>query len=405
MNIRPMLSSLSRHRASAVIIALEIALTFAVISNATAMIMHRVAWLELHSGLDDNHLVYINTDGSNRPDAGALYETILDALKRLPGVQSAASVNTVPFGPREGIAGFYLDEGQKHFGRVSDFYWGTPGYLKTLGVRLIAGRAFNFSDFQTFTTLPPSGGVLISQSLAKLLWPGLNPLGKSIWLGKHLHYQVIGVTAPLLRPDPNYAGIQDAYDTLFLPAAIGASETGNFVLRVDPAAHRDAVLHAAYVTITRIDPKLVIQRDNSGSITSLRRAYEQNTRIMIGLLGGVIAALMLVTGLGIMGLTGFWVQQRTRQIGVRRALGARRIDILRYFQTENFLLATAGIALGCAAAIGINVWLMAHYAVPRLPIVYLPIGATLLWLLGQLAVLGPALRASRVPPTTAMRTA
>jgi putative ABC transport system permease protein len=99
------------------------------------------------------------------------------------------------------------------------------------------------------------------------------------------------------------------------------------------------------------------------------------------------------------------VQQRTRQIGVRRALGARRVDILRYFQTENFLLATLGIALGCAAAIGINVWLMAHYAVPRLPIVYLPIGAVALWLLGQLAVLGPALRAARVPPTTAMRAA
>ena len=90
---------------------------------------------------------------------------------------------------------------------------------------------------------------------------------------------------------------------------------------------------------------------------------------------------------------------------MRRALGARRRDILRYFQTENFLLATAGIALGCAAAIGINVWLMAHYAVPRLPVMYLPLGALLLWGLGQLAVLGPALRAARVAPTVAMRSA
>ncbi|MDE1899219.1 MAG: FtsX-like permease family protein, partial [Xanthomonadaceae bacterium] len=134
-------------------------------------------------------------------------------------------------------------------------------------------------------------------------------------------------------------------------------------------------------------------------------AYFQNDRAMAGILAGVIAALLLTTAFGIAGLASFWVQQRTRQIGVRRALGARRIDILRYFQTENFLLATAGIALGCAAAIGINVWLMTHYAVPRLPIVYLPIGAVALWLLGQLAVLGPARRAARVPPTMAMRAA
>ena len=137
----------------------------------------------------------------------------------------------------------------------------------------------------------------------------------------------------------------------------------------------------------------------------MRQRYFRDDRSMAWLLVSTILALLGVTAIGIVGLASFWVQQRTRQIGVRRALGARRIDILRYFQTENFLLATAGIVLGCAAAIGINVWLMAHYAVPRLPIVYLPIGAVALWTLGQLAVLGPALRAARVAPTLAMRAA
>ena len=404
MSIRPMVSALTRHRASVVILVLEIALTFAVVSNAFALIMQRVARLQLHTGLDDSHLVYVNTEGTERPDAGAIYATILDALQRIPGVQSAASVNTVPFGPREGTAGFYLDSAERHFGRVADFYYGAPGYLHVMGVRLIAGREFDPSAYRNFKTMPASGGIIISQKLATLLWPGQNALGRSIWVGEENHYQVIGIAASVLRPDPGYAGIEDAYDSLFLPAQLGAPQTGSYILRTDPA-RRQAVLRAAYAAVQRIDPKLVVDRDSSGSITDLRRAFEKNNRIMIGLLGGVIAALMLVTGLGIMGLTGFWVQQRTRQIGVRRALGARRIDILRYFQTENFLLATAGIALGCAAAIGINVWLMAHYAVPRLPIIYLPIGAVVLWALGQLAVLGPALRASRVPPTVAMRAA
>ncbi len=124
---------------------------------------------------------------------------------------------------------------------------------------------------------------------------------------------------------------------------------------------------------------------------------------MTGTLVGVIAALLIVTALGIAGLASFWVGQRRRTIGVRRALGATRGDILRYFQTENFLLAGVGIVIGMALAYGINLFLMMHYELPRLPGVYLPIGALSLWTIGQLAVLGPARRASHVPPVVATR--
>jgi putative ABC transport system permease protein len=125
---------------------------------------------------------------------------------------------------------------------------------------------------------------------------------------------------------------------------------------------------------------------------------------MMWLLVAVCIALLVVTALGIVGLASFWVQQRTKQIGVRRALGATRGQILRYFQTENFLLATLGIVIGMMLAYGINQLLMGKYELPRLPAVYLPIGAVVLWLLGQLAVFGPARRASAVPPAVATRT-
>jgi putative ABC transport system permease protein len=118
----------------------------------------------------------------------------------------------------------------------------------------------------------------------------------------------------------------------------------------------------------------------------------------------VIVALLLVTGLGIVGLASFWVAQRRRTIGVRRALGATRADILHYFQTENLLLATIGIVLGMLLAYGINLLLMRHYELPRMPWMYFPVGAIALWLIGQIAVLGPALRASHVPPVVATRT-
>lgn len=99
----------------------------------------------------------------------------------------------------------------------------------------------------------------------------------------------------------------------------------------------------------------------------------------------------------------FWVAQRRRQSGIRRAIGATRRDILRYFQIENFLIVTFGIGLGMVLAYGLNLLLMAHYELPRLPPYYLPIGALVLWGLGQLAVLGPALRAAAVPPVVATR--
>jgi putative ABC transport system permease protein len=117
----------------------------------------------------------------------------------------------------------------------------------------------------------------------------------------------------------------------------------------------------------------------------------------------VCLALLVVTAFGIVGLASFWVQQRTRMIGVRRALGASRGQILRYFQTENFLLTSIGIGIGMVAAYAINHWLMAQYQLPRLPWVYLPAGAVALWLLGQLAVLGPARRAAALPPVVVMR--
>jgi putative ABC transport system permease protein len=138
-------------------------------------------------------------------------------------------------------------------------------------------------------------------------------------------------------------------------------------------------------------------------VSDLRTTYFESDRIMINLLLGVIVTLLGVTALGIVGLASFWVQQRRRQIGIRRAIGATRGDILRYFQTENFLIVSGGIVLGMALAFGLNLLLMQHYELPRLPLRYLPIGAVVLWGLGQLAVLGPALRAAAVPPVVATR--
>jgi putative ABC transport system permease protein len=139
-------------------------------------------------------------------------------------------------------------------------------------------------------------------------------------------------------------------------------------------------------------------------VSDLRDHYFDSDRAMIKILLGVILALMLVTALGIVGLASFWVQQRLKQIGIRRAVGATRADILRYFHAENFLIVTMGIIMGIVLAYALNLTMMRVYEVTLLPPGYLGTGALVLWLLGQLAVLGPALRAAAVPPVVATRT-
>ena len=161
------------------------------------------------------------------------------------------------------------------------------------------------------------------------------------------------------------------------------------------------LLRAAIAKLKQVDPNGVVTEHDT--YDEVRADFFQSERAMAGTLVGVCLALLVVTALGIGGLASFWVGQRRKQIGVRRALGATRADILHYFQTENFLIVTFGVALGMVLAYGLSLLLMQHYELPRLPLFYLPVGAIALWLIGQCAVLGPALRAAAVPPVVATR--
>ncbi|HEX8787599.1 MAG TPA: FtsX-like permease family protein, partial [Telluria sp.] len=117
----------------------------------------------------------------------------------------------------------------------------------------------------------------------------------------------------------------------------------------------------------------------------------------------VSAMLVLITCSGIVGMASLWVTQRRKQIGVRRALGARRIDILRYFILENFMITSAGVFGGVALGLALNQLLVSQLEMARLPAGYLVFGALGFWLLGVLAAYGPAWKAASISPATATR--
>lgn len=402
MQIKPILAALRKHRLATVLIALEIALACAVLCNACFLIAHRVAQMHVVSGVDESALATVQLTGFDTSQATDLNARVMAALRTVPGVQSVSLLASIPFGARSGRAGITTDAAEQHFGGVVDFYVGGPGSFRDLGLRLVAGRAPQADDYQPIANfLPAQASVQITRVLAEHLWPGADPLGKEFWMGTY-RFRVVGVLDHLVIPAPGMGEEKDPDWSVFVPAQPGPQMTGSYLLRADPQ-HLRRALRDALAAVTKAAPDAVVDREDSRTIGDLRHAYFQADRAMAGLLLGVIAALLGVTALGIVGLASFWVAQRRKQIGVRRALGATRGDILRYFQTENFLIVTFGIVLGMVLAYGLNLLLMQHYELPRLPWSYLPAGALALWTLGQLAVLAPALRAANVPPVVATR--
>ena len=405
MDILPILSTLRRHKITALLVILEIALTCAIVCNAVFLITQRLDRIHMTSGIAEHELIQIQlADLGDSGDDKARTEEDLAVLRQIPGVTAVASVNQMPFGGSSWNTGIKLDKKQRESTLDMTLYYGENA-AQTMGVQLIAGRLLQADDFIDFKDVVKAANTadtkalpkvtVITSTLAQRLWPGQSALGKAIYLGSDMPVTVVGVVKDLARPSvENDSDVQ--YSSL-VPVRLSG---GNFLIRTAPQ-ERERVLKDALARLKAAYPHRVVLQKRTWD--EVRNTFFQNDRAMTKLLFGICVALLAITALGIVGLASFWVAQRRRMIGVRRALGATRANILHYFQTENFLLATIGIALGMVLAYGINLFLMLHYELPRLPGIYLPVGALLLWMIGKAAVLGPALRAAAVPPVVATR--
>jgi putative ABC transport system permease protein len=364
--------------------------------------------MDMPSGVAEHALLQIQLAEVVRPtNPYVRAQEDLAALRQVPGVEAVALTNQLPFGMSASNSNVRLDPDQPERTLDAASYFG-ENIPQTLGVRLLAGRELTPADYTdadvamkglnegNMALLPKV--MLITQTMADRLWPGQSALGKTLYLTPTLGLRVVGVLGRMVRAYPTDAATADY--SMVIPLHMGANGDQSYVIRTRPQ-DRQRVLAAALAALKKVDPTRVVTAKRS--YDDVRAMFFQDDRAMAGILAGIIAALLIITALGIVGLASFWVAQRRRMIGVRRALGATRGNILRYFQTENFMLATFGIVLGMALAYGINLFLMTHYELPRLPALYFPVGALALWLIGQVAVLGPALRAAAVPPVVATR--
>jgi putative ABC transport system permease protein len=414
MSMPPIISALRRHKAGVILIALQIALTLAIVTNAVYIIDQRVERVNRATGIDESNLLLVQQAWVDAPDdqspigviqLDAMLREDIDALRRLPDVASVAATSTLPLLNMANNNGISLSpEQKKPTSRVS-LYFGDENLIDSLGLRLVAGRAFTAADVVRQglrdTGLPPI--VIVTKLLADKLFPRGNALGKIVYIGGDTHpLTIVGIVERLQSPTTKDWAEEFAYNSAIVPVR----RVGFFSLYAirTRAGREDTVRQAVGPALYAVNPLRVFGDGTSArSFAEIRRkAYRDDYGMMI-MMAVVCLILIGTTAAGIVGLTSFWVGQRTHQIGVRRALGARKVDILRYFQVENLLIAGGGTLIGAVLALALNLWLVTHFEMSRMPMNFLVAGMIAVLVLGQAAVLSPARRAANVPPVVATR--
>lgn len=401
MELRPILSAMLRNKTGVLLVGLQIALTLAVVANAVFIIMQRVEKIGRPEGFDSDNIFYVQSYGFDSAyDHRDTVRRDLDLIRALPGVIGASATNGIPLsggGSATDIAA--VPDLEKARVNANIYYVDEQG-LDSLGVKLAEGRVFNEAEIQynpsaTNSDFVPS--VIITRDLEKALFGGKPGLGQPVYTGNGQSAIVVGVMENMLGAWVDW----DKLTHVMLQPRIPPGPIVRYVVRVEPG-QRDALMAEVERKLAESNMHRAITWVRSHT-TIKERSYRADSR-MVAFLSVMVGLMISITALGIVGLASFHVNVRRKQIGTRRAVGARRIDIIRYFMLENWLLTTGGVIVGAILAFAFGQWLSSQYALPRLEASYVLGGGLLLWVLGQLAVFVPARRAAAIPPAIATRT-
>jgi putative ABC transport system permease protein len=408
MQLRPIVAALGRHKVATVLIVLQVALTLAVASNALFIVATRIVHLSRPTGTDEAHIFVIRNGwkmGQNAAQIDANIRADLDTLRHVAGVRDAFSSQGFPLAGYNAniITRLKLEPDQKTRAQLATFFASDEHTIDTLGISLVAGRNFRPDEITAIgpddKMSPP--GIIVTRSLADKLFPDGSALGKTIYLPDGTA-AIIGILASLQGPLKHSSPL-DGY-TVLVPTHYLDPAGAVYLVRTDSTTMKPLIAATLKALQERSGVRIIDPKEGVFTMAQEReRAYadDRSLAVLMSILSGL---LLLATAGGIVGLSSFWVSQRRRQIGIRRSLGATTGDILGYFHTENLLIVSGGIVLGALLAFFANLSLMHVYELPRMPL-YVPLlGALLLWLLGQLAVWGPARYAAKVPPVVAIRT-
>ena len=209
--------------------------------------------------------------------------------------------------------------------------------------------------------------------------------------------QIVGVVSVLQAPWSGWDGVERS----MLVPEMRDDFNARYVIRTEPG-QRDRLMPQIEEMLAASNRDRIVK--DVRTMEETRRSSYLDDSAMVSILTFIVSLLTSITGLGIVGLASFSVSRRTKQIGTRRALGASRLAILRYFMLENFIVSTVGVVFGAAIAIGLNIWMAGAFDMAPMNGYLVPVAMLTLWIVGQIAVAGPARRATRVSPAIATRT-
>jgi putative ABC transport system permease protein len=404
LQLRPILSALRHSKAGALLVGLQMAVTMAVLCNAIFVIQQRLALSARPTGADETQLFVIKNQWiANSEDTGARVQADVTALRSIPGIENAYASNTYPLSGAGGAVGFSLHPESRQSFVPASLYLGDEQTLDTLGLKLVAGHNLQgVSDLRDLTDRPPISGILITKALARQLAPDGAVLGREVTMAlTNQTMPIVGIVDRLQGPFVTTSGSFGTFENNSVIAPWRPA--GPYCVYIVRAAERQlaGLMKIAESRLYAVSRERLISQVES--LPEARRDDYREYRGLATMLGAVCALLLAVAAFGIVGLTSYWVSRRRRQIGVRRTLGATRLEIVQHFQTENFLMSLAGAVAGVGLAIGGNLWMVESLSMTRLPLHYVWLGAAAIVLLGQVAVLWPALRAASIPPAMATR--
>lgn len=399
MEIKPILLGLKQNKFMASIMVLQIAFTMAVLSVSVFLAAATLKEWNLPSGIPHDDVIRVTPrfyDESVNVSAAIIDD--LQRIKAVDGVEAVTASDQIPFAA-EDVTEVYLSSEQEAQSYQTSIFRADEQFMSVFNLKLVAGRSFTIADVISAEEAPNSE-VMISEAMAKVLFPDDNALDKTIWLREGGDaVKVVGIYSDFMNGERlNYFG--KSYQTMILPRSVwqyGAEphylirmETGTAVQRLEDIAtifYQDQGRYLeTYEVMSRIQKRMY---DGRGS-----RAL---TFLVISLV------LVLITSFGIAGFTSFQVNQRRKQIGTRRALGARKADIMAYFITENSIITLFGLLLGTIVTLVFSFELSTIEQQNILDFILLAGIAIMLWLINVTAVWVPGRRAMKVSPAIVTR--
>jgi predicted permease len=400
-----------RHRAQSVFVAVELAMAVVLLIGAGLMLRTMSRLWDVNPGFDPDHVLTFNVGmppTMDKSSPSAIRESMLELHRRIagvPGVQSVAMLRGAQPMISDSEDPFWI-EGRPKPHNIGDLYWSLwsevePDYLKVMGIPLLRGRFFNAQD-----TASSSKVAVVDEYFANKFFTGEDPIGKYFadeYLGPT---QIVGVVGHVKQWGlDDKAAIREEFYIPFqqIPDKYFSRATRNttVVVRVsgDPLAFSDTIrreiqeLNSDNVMYTPMSMEDVVYNQSIGA-----------QRFSMTLLGVFAAVALLLAAVGIYGVLSYIVGQRTREIGIRIALGARSSHVLRWVMAAGARMALIGVAVGVAAALGLT-RLMASllYGVSAMdPLTFIAV-AVILLIVALAACYIPAWRAMRVDPIVVMR--